>query len=105
MDSLHPDEANKVREEQETQKLYYDVRASPIALGICNEVYALNFCNGPHWLSGHITAHVGSVSWVIEISDRRYIHRYQNEVPLQYQEVLPVENSHSDFEVPGFTES
>ena len=65
---------------QNNQKKQHDYRAIERSLDVGDPVFCDKFSRGDRWLSGCIIQKPGSLSYVIKLSDGRFIRRHHDHV-------------------------
>ena len=99
MDLLKPDISCRVEHRQQTQKSAHDRHAKTRYFVEGDEVYAHNFRTHPQWLAGKIVKITGPLSFEIEMSDGRVIHRHQDHICKRLASTGTLDANSSD----GFT--
>jgi len=78
LDLLYPTTQNRVRKQQEAQKLNRDKRSQFRSFVGGDKVMAKNFATGAHWFPGIILAKEGHSMFRVKLDDGRIWHRHSD---------------------------
>ena len=101
MDLIKPDISGRVEHRQQMQKSTHYRHAKSRYFAEGDEVYARNFRHHPPWLAGKIVKITGPLSFEIELSDGRVIHRHQDHIRKRLASARTLDANSSD----GFSDT
>ena len=84
LDVLCPEIKARVEWKQEKQKERHDHLVRERQLKPNDTVYIHNFTSSQHWLPSTILSQSGPVSFVVKLTDGRFMRRHQDHVHLRY---------------------
>ena len=76
MDLIRPNIEDRVMNRQMKQQAYSDLHSKSRHFEVGESIYIWNFGSGIKWLSGHISASVGNVSFEVQLADGRKFIRH-----------------------------
>ena len=80
MDLLKPNVAVKVHQKQTQQKAAHDQHAKYRSFDEGSSDFVYNFHGTPHWLPAIVIKQTGSVTFLVELEDKRQVRRHQDHI-------------------------
>ena len=80
LDLLKPNVSAKVHQKQTQQKVAHDQHAKHCSFDEGSSVFVYNFLGTLHWLPAVVIKQTGSVTFLVELEDKRQVRRHQDHI-------------------------